>query len=74
MEAEAHIGKARQLTPANRNVLWNAALVYELAGERDHALEALKAAIRAGQPLEEVRREPALKNLRKDPRYARLLK
>jgi hypothetical protein len=34
----------------------------------------LKAAIRAGQPLEEVRREPALKNLRKDPRYDRLLK
>ena len=74
MEAEAHIRRARQLTPANRDVLWNAALVYELAGQRDHALEALKAAIRAGQPLEEVRREPALKNLRKDPRYDRLLK
>jgi serine/threonine protein kinase/Flp pilus assembly protein TadD len=73
-EAEVHIRKARQLTPSNRDVLWNAALVYELAGQRDHALEALKAAIQAGQPLEEVRHEPALANLRKDPRYPRLLK
>jgi eukaryotic-like serine/threonine-protein kinase len=74
MEAEAQIGKARQLAPANRDVLWNAVLVYELANQRDHALEALKAAIQAGQPLEEVRREPALSNLRKDPRYRALVR
>jgi eukaryotic-like serine/threonine-protein kinase len=74
MEAEAQIGKARQLAPASRDVLWNAALVYELVSQRDRALEALKAAIHAGQPLEEVRREPALASLRKDPRYGALVR
>jgi tetratricopeptide (TPR) repeat protein len=74
MDAGSQIKKARQLAPANRGVLWNAALVYELGGQRDQALEALKAAIQAGQPLEEVRREPALANLRKDPRYGALVK
>jgi hypothetical protein len=49
-------------------------LVYEIAGQRDQALGALKAAIQAGQPLEEVRREPALANLRKDPRYTALVR
>ncbi len=73
-EAQAEIRKARQLAPGNRDVLWNAVLVYELAGQRDQALGALKAAIQAGQPLEEVRREPALANLRKDPRYATLVR
>jgi eukaryotic-like serine/threonine-protein kinase len=72
-EAEAQIKKARQLSPVNRDVIWNAALVYELAGQRNLALESLKTAIQAGQPVEEVRREPALANLRKDPRYAALL-
>lgn len=74
MDANAQIRRARQLAPANRGVLWNAALVYELAGQRAPALEALKAAIQAGQPLEEVRHEPALANLRKDPRYGSLVK
>jgi tetratricopeptide (TPR) repeat protein/TolB-like protein len=74
MEAEAQIGRARQLAPASRDVLWNAALVYELVSQRDRALEALKAAIHAGQPLEEIRREPALASLRKDPRYGALVR
>lgn len=73
-EAQAEIRKARQLAPANRDVLWNAVLVYELGGQRDQALAALKAALKAGQPVEEVRREPALEKLRKDPRYAALVK
>src|SRR5580704_3672082 len=73
LEAGAQIKKARQLAPANRDVMWNAALVYEMDGQRDLALEALKEAIQAGQPVEEVRREPALAELRKDQRYGRLV-
>ena len=72
--SESEIAKARQLAPANRQVLWNATLVYELTGHRDQALTALKAALQAGQPIEEVRREPALADLRKDARYASLIK
>jgi hypothetical protein len=48
-------------------------LVYELAGERDRALDALRAAVPSGQPLDEVRGEPALKNLRADPRFQSLI-
>ena len=44
-------------------------VVLELAGERDEALEALDRALAAGQPLDEIRREPELSDLRRDPRY-----
>ena len=70
-QSESEIRQARAFAPANRQVLWNATLVYELARQRNQALAALKAALRAGQPLEEVRREPALAGLRKDPRYGK---
>jgi hypothetical protein len=48
-------------------------LVYELAGNRTEALAALTGAIHGGQPLDEVRGEPALANLRADPRYQSLM-
>ena len=44
-------------------------LVRELAGDRERALEALEQALAAGQPLDEIRREPELTELRRDPRY-----
>ena len=72
-QALPRIEKARKLAPANREVCWHAALVYELGGRRDVALEALRTAYRGGQPVEEIRREPALANLRTDPRYSRLI-
>jgi serine/threonine protein kinase/Flp pilus assembly protein TadD len=72
-KALANIQKARHIAPASRKVLWEAALVYELAGNRTEALAALAAAIHGGQPLDEVRGEPALKNLRADPRYQSLM-
>jgi len=69
----ANIAKARQLAPDNRQVAWHATLVYELAGQRDAALAALGAALKAGQAADEVRREPALTALRADPRFSRLM-
>jgi len=68
-----NIQKARHLAPGSRKVQWEAALIYELAGQRDNALDALQAAIRGGQPLDEVRGEPALAKLRADPRYQQLM-
>jgi Flp pilus assembly protein TadD len=69
----ANIAKARQLAPANRQVVWHATLVYELAGKRDMAMQALQAALKAGQAVDEVRREPTLASLRADPGFARLM-
>ncbi len=72
-ESVANIKKASQLAPGNRKVAWEAAVIYELGGDRDRALEALQVALRSGQPVEEVLREPALAKLRNDPRYATLM-
>jgi serine/threonine protein kinase/Flp pilus assembly protein TadD len=73
VKALENIERASRLAPGSRKVQWEAALIYELAGQRDHALDALQAAIHGGQPLDEVRGEPALANLRTDPRYQRLM-
>jgi serine/threonine protein kinase/Flp pilus assembly protein TadD len=72
-KALENIEKARGLEPASRKVHWEAALIYELAGQRDRALHSLEAAIQGGQPLDEVRGEPALAKLRTDPRYQQLM-
>ncbi len=72
-KALANIRKARRIAPASRKVMWESALVYELAGDRNEALTALTGAIHGGQPLDEVRGEPALAKLRADPRYQKLM-
>jgi len=72
-KALGNIRKARRIAPASRKVLWESALVYELAGDRTEALSALTGAIHGGQPLDEVRGEPALAKLRADPRYQKLM-
>ncbi len=71
--ALANIEKARRLAPAGRKVAWEAALVYELGGNRDLAIQALRDAMNAGQAVVEVRHEPALANLRSDPRFGQLM-
>ena len=54
-------------------VCFRALLVYEIAGRREQALSALEAALAAGYPLNEIRRDPELAKLRKDPRYHLLI-
>jgi serine/threonine-protein kinase len=72
-KALGNIRRARRIAPASRKVLWESALVYELTGDRNEALAALTGAIHGGQPLDEVRGEPALAKLRADPRYQKLM-
>jgi tetratricopeptide (TPR) repeat protein/predicted Ser/Thr protein kinase len=50
-------------------VLYNVAVTYELAGDRDKALEALLVAVKAGQSLDDIKNDPELVSLRADPRY-----
>jgi Flp pilus assembly protein TadD len=71
-EAVVRIRRAVQLAPTSRAVIWNAVLTYELADQRDAALESVRAALQFGQPMQEVSHEPALAKLRLDPRYAQL--
>ena len=71
--ALASIKKAESLTHHSLKVDWAAALVYEISGQRNRALSSLKVAIDEGEPPNEIRGEPALANLRKDPRFEALL-
>ena len=67
------IGRAIGFAHGNRYVSFNAALVYELTGARDRALVALEDAIHGGYSLNEIERDPALAELRRDSRYQKLV-
>lgn len=71
-KALGEIAEARRLAPMNSRVLFKAALVYEITGKREQALNALDLALQGGYSRDEVRSEPELAELRKDPRYQRL--
>ena len=64
----------RVLTPDVRdvNTIYRGAVTYELCGSREAALRTLETALQRGYPLDEVRRDPELSNLRNDVRYHRL--
>jgi tetratricopeptide (TPR) repeat protein len=53
---------------------YDAASDYALLGEKDAAFNALERAADTGQQLDYFKLDPALDNLRSDPRYAALLR
>jgi eukaryotic-like serine/threonine-protein kinase len=71
--AFAEIGEALRLDPSSKYVQWCAALVYEQFGQRDQALNYLRKAIDMGYPMNQIRAAPPLEQLRKDPRFIRLI-
>jgi hypothetical protein len=52
---------------------YGAASDYAMLGEKDAAFEALEQAAAAGNHIDTIKLDPALDNLRSDPRYADLL-
>jgi serine/threonine protein kinase/tetratricopeptide (TPR) repeat protein len=52
---------------------YGAACDYAMLGEKDAAFEALEQAAAAGNHIDTIKLDPALDNLRSDPRYADLL-
>jgi serine/threonine-protein kinase len=51
------------------SVLYYSAVVYELCGQRDKALNSLQGAVQAGEDLNDIKNEPEFVSLRADPRY-----
>jgi serine/threonine protein kinase/Flp pilus assembly protein TadD len=68
-DAETSIRKALSLSPKDSDVLFTSALVYEIIGNRNQALEAIDQAVKSGFSIEDVEHEPELKALRSDPHY-----
>jgi len=61
--------KALAAAPDDKTVLFNAAMVCELAGERARALKLIQRAIIGGYSPSEIATEPELGKLRRDPGY-----
>ena len=72
-EALRLIERARADAPANVRVTFMAALALELSGQRQAALDALRAAIAGGHPKYQIAHHPDLRALRADPRYLQLI-
>jgi serine/threonine-protein kinase len=63
------VGKAIELMPKDASVQFRAAFSYELIGERQAALQAIKKARVLGYPEKFIEAEPDLLALRRDPQY-----
>jgi len=72
-EAKRRIAQALAISPDDPEIHFYAVLVYEELGERATALDHLRHSVDAGYSLVEVRGNPDLVELRKDPRTVRLL-
>jgi serine/threonine-protein kinase len=65
----SQVERSRSTSPGT---LFKTVLVYEIAQQRDKALEVLARAIAAGYSMTEISNEPELLALRKDPKFAGL--
>ncbi|HEU5249313.1 MAG TPA: protein kinase [Thermoanaerobaculia bacterium] len=68
--ARLHIRRALEIEPANPDHLLYAAIVAEVAGKTEEAIDWIRKAVKAGLGAAQIEREPELKNLRKSPDFA----
>jgi serine/threonine protein kinase/Tfp pilus assembly protein PilF len=59
--------------PDEPELLYSAAQIYALAGDREHLLEYAERAMKAGYPREELRRAPEFAAFQDDPEFSKLL-
>ena len=71
--AERELALAQRKPSTDGDFLFTEALVYELTGQRDRALDSLHATMSAGYPLIEIQSTPDLARMRTDKRYLNLL-
>jgi tetratricopeptide (TPR) repeat protein len=71
--AAREIAHALEDAPTNVRVRFTSALVFELMGQRQAALDALKSAIDGGLPKYQITHHPDLRALRTDDRYVALV-
>jgi len=67
--ARTRLAQALKLAPLDNEVNFKSALIYELTGDRNRAIAAIKAAWKGGYSLVQIEKEPELAPLRTDQRY-----
>ncbi len=72
-QATHDLQQALSLAPKDVQLMYNAALVYHLAGQRAKALDYLRHAIRSGYPVQAVRSDPEWSALKVDPEFQELV-
>jgi Flp pilus assembly protein TadD len=71
--AREEIRKATELAAQNPQVMYNAAIVAHIAGEKREALTWIASAAAAGFGAEQIRREPEFADLRKEDAFEKAL-
>jgi serine/threonine-protein kinase len=71
--AVAHLSRSLELGHGNKDVLFNAAVVYNDLGETGVALEWLQKALAAGYSASIIRDSPSFDNLRENQQLQQLL-
>jgi tetratricopeptide (TPR) repeat protein len=71
--ALAHLSRSLELGRSNKELLFNAAVVYNDLGETGVALEWLQKALTTGYSASIVRDSPSFDNLRNNPQFQQLL-
>jgi eukaryotic-like serine/threonine-protein kinase len=72
-DATSHLALSLQFGPGNKDLLFNAAVVYNDLGETGEALEWLHKSFLAGYSASIVRDSPEFDNLRSNPQFQQLL-
>jgi uncharacterized membrane-anchored protein len=72
-EARETVAALERLHPDEAPVLFMLAVIYEQLGDRNEAFTWLEKSIAAGHPPDRIERSPSLSELRKDPRFARVI-
>jgi serine/threonine-protein kinase len=72
-KAQEALAKATSSSDNSPELLFNSVLTYELIGQRDRALAALRSTLRAGYSVSEIQNAPELAQLRQDKRYAQIV-
>lgn len=72
-EAIALIASAAAQSPSDPEIQFRAAEIYEQGGDRDTAIKKIALAVRMGYSVADIRVDPSLGQLRKDPRYQDLV-
>jgi tetratricopeptide (TPR) repeat protein len=72
-KALAAIAQARRMDSGNVPVLFRAAVVYEMSGDRDLAIRTLQEALKGGYSKKETCTLPQLRDLRNDSRFGQFI-